>query len=183
MKTTFLIFLVFYLTSCDGLGDRTSANNTADTSIEINRIYSLVNDISSEFAIRFMGDSAFPLTFADSSAKTEFIDASQKYISKPILVRLLNKKAKPLGWDAQHLTNITLTNYDSLLKRNLAQKEKNYFSYLSTPLFDEKGEYAIIKIFRNLPDESIAYGGGCIYIFRHIDSKWTEIARENCVDY
>ena len=145
--------------------------------------YALIKDIQTDFKIQYLTDSAYQLIFRDNSARDEFIKACKKFIPKKELTKLLDKNSITFQWEKNKLNYITIISADSLLKINSVTKLQNYLYHISSPIFDSKREYAIIRIFQQLPDESMAYGGECIYLFHLSNAKWTEVTRENCSNY
>jgi hypothetical protein len=145
--------------------------------------YELIKDIKTDFKINFLSDSAYPFKFQDNSAKQEFIQNCKEFISEKDLIKMLDKHVKPFNWDKSKLRDIVLISSDSLLKINLTSNKQNYLYCISAPIIDDKGENAIVRMYLQLPDEQIAYGGECVHLFRRSKDKWTEITRENCINY
>ena len=148
-----------------------------------NDSYAIINDIKADFKIEFLSDSAFPLSFRDKEAKQEFIQHCKKFIPEKKLTLLLDKKVKPFGWEKSKITGVKLISSDSLLKINSETEKQNYLYIISAPIFDDTREYAVMRIFQQLPDDIVTYGGVCVYLFRHSNNKWIEVARENCINY
>jgi hypothetical protein len=167
-KFRYMLPLIFLIVSCQ---------------CQKNDSHKIINDIKADFKIEFLNDSAFPIAFLDNEAKQEFIQNCKKFIPEKELTLLLNKKVKPFGWDKSQITGVKLISFDSLLKINSETEKQNYLYIISVPIFNDTKEYAVVRIFQQLPDDFVVYGAVCIYLFRHSNNKWIEIARENCTNY
>lgn len=161
----------------------TNDNSSSVNSLNKNQriAYALVTDIKKDFDIKFLNTTAFPLELK-SYEKTRFIISCKEFLPEADIEKMLDTKSQSFIWDQHRLKDIRITTHDSAVASAYRTRTKDFFYFLSAPIFDKKEEYAIVRISR-LSADVFFETSKCDYLFRRIKSKWTEIAKANCDSY
>jgi hypothetical protein len=179
MKNIIFIYLVIIL-SC---GFRVTNNSSGLNSPGKNRriAHELVTDIKKDFHINFLNATAAPLELK-SYEKTLLINSCKEFISEVDIKKMSDAGSQSFIWDPHRLKDIRITTHDSAVASAYRTRTQEYYHFISAPILDKNGEYAIVRISR-ISADMVFESSTCDYLFRRLKLKWTEMAKANCDSY
>ena len=152
------------------------------------RSHQLLNQIRKAEHIQFLSDTAFVMSFRDSSEESQISALLRKYLTENELKIMMKWKSPAFRWDNSQLDSIQCVDPSTMQKANVGKKAEQWISIcsVSAPIYNKAGTLALLRIVGQVPDpdgSNVFYGDECFYIYQNTKGKWVQVIRENCINY
>jgi hypothetical protein len=152
------------------------------------RSHQFLNQIRKAEHIRFLTDTAFVMSFRDSSEESQISALLRNYLTENEVKKMMRWKSPAFRWQNSQLDSIQCVDPSTMQKANVGKKPEQWISIcsVSAPIYNNAGTLALLRIVGQVPDpegSNVFYGDECFYIFQNKNGKWEEVIRENCINY